>query len=357
MRHHQQIAPSVALCALAWLGLQAPVSARTMNYQAGSEPVSVAAGDFNGDGIQDLAVANASTPGELVILLGQSNGSFTLGSILHPTTTPESWVIVADFNNDDILDLAVTAGGTESGTFILLGNGDGTFQPPLFVKTGPNPRFVATADFNGDGELDLAVAARSQIEILLGQGNGHFQKSQVIPAGTPTAIVVADFNGDGVSDIVYSDSAAQTVSLALGNGNGTFQSPTPFAVKGAESVAVGDFNDDGALDLAVPDGVSEVGVLLGSNGGFGPPIYSPAGSGPVWVLAADLNGDGNVDLAVTDKTGNTLDTLLGNGNGTFQAPIPAAVGRQPVDVITVQLTTGPALITADSGSEAVTVLP
>ena len=301
------------------------------NPSSGITPVSVAVRDFNGDGIPDLAVANYGN-GTVTILLGTGNGMFT--SAPNGTVTvgaePTS-VAVGDFNGDGVADLAVTNYGSGTVT-ILLGAGNGTFAPvsnSSVVGSGPNS--VVVGDFNGDGIADLAVANTSGngLTILLGNGNGTFTPASgsPVPAGNgPVSVAEGDFNGDGIVDLAAANAGDGTVTILLGNGDGTFTpaANNPVSV-GSEpsSVEVGDFNGDGIADLAVTNyGGESLTILLGSgNGTFSSAANSPVtvGSGPSSVVLGDFNGDGIPDLAVANYGANTVTVLLGNGNGTFTA--------------------------------------
>jgi hypothetical protein len=156
-----------------------------------------------------------------------------------------------DFNNDGKLDIAVTG---DNGFTIWLGNGDGTFQKPIFVSTALSDA-LAVADFNHDGNLDIVVANADQnpntVSVYLGNGDGTFKapiKSNT--TGSSGFIAVGDFNNDGKPDIVVIDNPY--ISVLLGNGDGTFQPPSNNnSFVGAEWVAVGDFNNDHKLDVVV----------------------------------------------------------------------------------------------------------
>src|SRR6266487_3473042 len=248
-----------------------------------------------------------------------------------------SGIAVGDFNGDGKLDLAVVNFG-DWNIYVLLGNGDGTFQAArsvYFASGGGFPWYVVTADFNGDGKLDLAVSnyGDNSLSVLLGNGDGTFQAPQTTPVRTnPAQVAVGDFNGDGKPDLVVSSVGNNTVSVLLGKGDGTFLPPlvTPVGPN-PWYFAVGDFNGDGKLDLAVDDygcpldcnssPSSTATVLLGNGDGTLLPAPSlTVGNGPSGVAVGDFNGDGRQDLAVANLNENTLSVLLGNGDGTFQAP-------------------------------------
>ena len=311
--------------------------------------LEVAVGDFNGDGIQDLAVATLDPDtlgGDLSILLGNGDGTF--GAQTRVLTTAEFLFVptpvVGDLNGDGRLDIVTTTFG-DSTLGVLLGNGDGTFefrsfriQNPPFARAG-NPLGAQLGDVNNDGHLDLVgVTEQHFVTILLGNGDGTFQDAQNLVTGQlPTSVALADLNQDGTLDIVSShrtnsfsgDPRLSGVSVLLGNGDGSFQDPLRFATsteasgnQSTEQVVVGDFNGDGIPDLAARVTVSNVGlparrfvsVLLGNGDGTfqGPERTSidQIASNSTGVVAADLNGDGLTDVVTTHFNLNTVSVLL-----------------------------------------------
>jgi hypothetical protein len=314
------------------------------SFATGSGPNSVAAGDFNGDGLLDLAVANNGHYGQnstVSVLLSNGDGSFQAARNFNAGTAPSS-AAVADFNGDGIPDLAV-ANQASDNVSVLLGNGDGSFQTSRNFPTGPGPRSVAVGDFNGDGRLDLAVANagtyptyQGSVSVLVGNGDGSFQTAPTLAAGDrPGSVAVGDFDGDGTPDIAVANRASSNVSVLLGNGDGSFQTARAFFA-GSEpgSVAVGDFNGDGLLDLVVTNIFGNtVSVLLGNgDGSFQAPRTFSAGSEPLTVAVGDFNGDGIPDLAVANynyPNRGAVSVLLGNGDGTFQAPRAFSAGANP----------------------------
>jgi hypothetical protein len=318
-------------------GFQSPES-----FATGNGPYAVATGDFNGDGKPDLAVANYAD-NTVSVLLGSGTGSFQAGSTYPVVSGPLS-VAVGDFNGDGKPDLAIADYGasftTASGNTVsvLLGNGDGTFQPAVNYGTGVGPWTVVVGDFNLDGTADLAVANANAgtVSVLLGNGDGSFQDAVSYSVGnTPDSLAVADFNGDGAPDLAVANYGSNSVSVLLGNGDGTFQAAANYNVgNGPESVAVGNFSGGTTADIAAAnysDGT--VSVLIGNGSGtFSPGATYSAGSGSYALGVGDFNGDGKPDLAVANYLGNTVSILLGAGGGVFQSATNYGVGSGPISL-------------------------
>jgi hypothetical protein len=335
----------------------------------GSAPTSVATSDFNGDGILDLAVANAND-NTVSVFLGKgdgtfsSSGTFTVNRNPFPTlcvtgcSSVPIAIAVGDFNNDGKLDLAVTNipindgykfsalfGNICSSVAILLGKGDGTFQDSnQFDSGGHLPTSVAVANFNNDvdkngvAKLDLAIVNLNSgnVEILLGDGGGNFSSKTSIPVGTnPTSVATGDFNGDGIADLVVTNTNDSTISVLLGKGDGTFGAATNFSVGVRPiSVAVGDLNGDGKPDLVVANLLSStVSVFLGDGtGSFGAPTSYPVGRYPSSIALADFNRDGKTDIAVANRFSDVVSVLLGNGDGTFATAKHFSTGNKPLSI-------------------------
>jgi len=290
-----------------------------VNSALGTNPLVLATGDFNEDGLLDVAAMYAA--GSVTIMPGNGDGTFQTGSTYNAGTSPTG-ITVADWNGDGAPDLAVSNAG---GVSILLGNGNGTFQAPVNYAAGANPAAVAASDFNGDGKPDLAVANNGDgtVSVLLGNGDGTFQPAVSYAAGAnPQSVTAADLNGDGKPDLVVADSGANTVSVLLGNGDGTFQTAVDYATgNGPQFGAVSDFNGDGWPDLAIAnqsDGT--VSVLLGNGDGtFQPAVSFAASSGPVWLAVANFTGDSRADLVVAGGSASTVVVMLNGQSATSVA--------------------------------------
>ena len=264
---------------------------------------------------------------------------------------------VGDFNGDGIPDLAAMDG-------IHLGVGDGTFREPSaglgLSAANPDLDGMVSGDFTGSGKLDLVVrfTVGSTIAVLLGNGDGTFQAPKLyavgtssgLPRGAGSILVAGDFTGDGHLDLAVANSGSNDVSVLLGNGDGTFQPAVEYAVgQDPDALVAGDFTGDGHLDLAVANmGSNDISVLLGNGDGtFQPAVEYAAGQGPVALAAGDFTGDGKLDLAVVDDgdangNGAGVSVLLGNGDGTFQPASPTQRGstQRPSWRVTSMATAG-----------------
>lgn len=304
--------------------------AAAVNYGAGSQPWSIAVGDFNGDGKQDLAVAFVGSGVD--VLPGNGDGTFQASSTYRSGVAPQS-VVAGDFNGDGKTDLAVANAncGMGNGTVsVLLGNGDGTFQAAVnYPGTASCLIWLALGDFNRDGRVDVAAVNQTgTLDVFSGNGDGTLQAAVRYNIGTSSnSVAVGDFNLDGLADLAIGTNAG--TSILPGNGDGTFNTPVNWGPP-ANAVSVGDLNGDGKPDLAVTNN-NGISILLGNGDGtFQTAVNYLAGVSPQGNVAiGDFNGDGKADLAVASSFVNTAGILLGNGDGTFGPETSYAVGNHP----------------------------
>jgi hypothetical protein len=299
-----------------------------------SGPGNFVTGDFNRDGKLDIATVNESqSNGEMLVYLGNGDGTFQRPKTYITGSYPYG-IVAGDFNHDGKLDLAVT--NYLSNTIsIFLGKGDGNFTSFGSFATDKGPFGINVADYNGDGNLDLAVADQqgAPTDIFLGNGDGTFQAPIKLPDLAAFDLVTADFNHDGRLDLAaFYDYPSDEFSVMFGNGDGTFQPPVYYQLGFAFNTLTGvDFNGDGNLDLAFPGyEKAEVLVALGNaDGTFQAPQAYSAPENALWITNGDVNGDGKPDLLVSsefdydynDCEFGCIGVLLGNGDGTFQAPV------------------------------------
>jgi hypothetical protein len=210
-----------------------------------------AVGDFNGDGNLDLIGGDSI----LFSWLGNGDGTFQSPIPVNGIFYASS-VFVADFNSDGIPDLLVSG---DTGAYLQLGKGDGTFTPAP-RGTLPGAGNAVLADFNNDGKLDVAIASSEGSNltyIYLGNGDGTFQSVQSGVVTTGTYQFATDVNGDGKIDLL------STTQIGYGNGDGTFQSPVTYSNTGSNIAAVASLDGKGEIDLVGAD--SQIYIALGSN--------------------------------------------------------------------------------------------
>jgi hypothetical protein len=336
-----------------------------------SNPRGIALADVNGDGKADILTANnnAYGNGTAGVLLGNGNGTFQ-PTVAYSTGSHGLFgIAAADVNRDGKPDLLTTNGNGTVG--VLLGNGNGTFQPVLTYSTGGSAAFgLAVADVNGDGKLDLLTANSSgnAVDVLLGTGTGTFGTVTTFSTGpnsNPRAIAVADVNADGKPDLLTANPNNYTAGVLLGNGNGTFQAATTYDAgpfSNPTGIAVADVNGDGKPDLLTANtGNSAAGVLLGNGNGTFQAVatFGTGDSNPIGIAVADVNGDSQLDILTANRGGSTASVLLGNSNGTFQRGVTFDAGGTDPYAIAVADVNGdgrPDFVTANYASSTVGVL-
>lgn len=285
----------------------------------GSTPISVTTGDFNGDGIRDVATANFGN-NSLTVMLGNVDGDYvTLAS--YSVGSEVMWIGSADLNGDGKLDL-ISASRVAATVNIFRGQGNGTFQSPTVLPVANGASEVKIADLNGDGLVDLVVPARNgnAVSIMLANGSGGFTTTSLASAGGPHSVGVGDLNGDGKKDLVVALWDANQVRTFLGNGDGTFVTVGSYAVAAnPRSIALDDFNGDGRLDVAVAhNGAASVATLRGNGDGtLQANVSLTAASIQPSVVASDLDADGKVDLLVPNWDAKSLGYYRGRGDGSF----------------------------------------
>lgn len=234
-------------------------------------------------------------------------------------------------------------------------------RPPIDFSaqtfpSGSSPYDVVAADINSDGLLDLAVAdhgdaAVGDVGMLLGVGDGTFQAATHFPAGEhPVALAAGDLNLDGSKDLVVvsqgdEQDGSASVNVLLGTASGSFHEPVTAILDsenvGGDVLAIGDFDGNGKPDVAVADNsgdplagdVGSIILLVGNGDGtLQAPRRFPAGENPVAIVATDLTGDGTLDLAVAGKQSSAVTLLRGDGLGTFEPTLTLDVLSRPTSM-------------------------
>jgi hypothetical protein len=334
-----------------------PNFASARHFAVGTSPTTATHADFNGDGKVDLAAQNYGTD-NVSVLLGNGDGTFQPKTDFTVGDAPTA-VVSGQFNDDnadnkvntqDFVDLAV-ANQNSRNVSVLLGKGDGTFQPKsdyLVNPDGsccPDPVSLVTEDFNGDGKADLAIANSSSayVRIMLGDGAGSFQAAGSFNISPDSnQIITEDFNGDGKADLAVTYYGIEVtccrggVTVFLGNGDGTFRNGgNPLRLFFTFSVASGDFNGDGKADVAAVGVSGDVSAALGrGDGTFQGQRGFTAGSTPSAVTSADFDGDGYDDMAVSNHDSDNVSVLYSSGDGGFEAAQNFAAGDGPIFVDT-----------------------
>jgi hypothetical protein len=301
----------------------------------GSQPVQIQLSDLNGDGRQDIVVANGDA--SLWSFLGNGSGGFAKVPGTPPTEANLGSFGLADLNGDHKPDMvAINYSGLAYSIF--LNNGKGAFTvhgSPIAFQAGSQPGYPAFGDFNGDGKMDMVLPSSfiAGLDIVLGDGSGSFVEAPSSPliygnayggghfADGPLQALVGFFDNDDIPDLAVLNEIG-TVNILIGNGDGTFALPSPILTTGAGPswMAAGDFNGDGHADLAVANVTdNNITTYLGDgNGGFADG-NSIGTNSPSQVVAGDFNGDHRLDLATFDGSGNDdhVDVLLGDAEDDF----------------------------------------
>jgi FG-GAP-like repeat len=303
----------------------------------GAGPGGAVVGDFNADGLPDIAVTNYQS-GSVSVLTRQAGGGFAQQTI-SLGGGPQA-IAAGEFNGVPGTDLVVSLYDAGAVTF-LLNNGSGFTQGQTFPAPG-NPSTSTVADFDGNGLADVALVTitGNNVMVLL-QSAGGFTSEGDIPVGPhPAGIASADFNADGRPDLAVTNYQPGTVSILLRSPGGGFtaEAGSPVAVSAAPvGITAADFDRDGRPDLAVAANSGAIDVLHRNAGGGFTREAIPYGSTPNSVAAADFDGDGRPDIATVDLGTDTFGVLLNPAPppAPTPTPLPSPVAGKTVNVAPV----------------------
>jgi len=304
--------------------------AAAVAINVGAAPAGGAAGDLNGDGFADLAIADEAD-NTVSVLLNNGDGTYAQRVANLVGTGPVD-VAMGDFDGDGDTDLAVANLGS-SNVSILLNRGDGTFEDAVSFGSGSRPSSIVAANLNGGADIDLVVAnsGTETVSVMLGIGDGAFESPQPydINEGRVTDVALADFDQNGTIDVVATSPDSDRVSILLNDGTGVLGAARDFIVgDGPSSVFAGDLTQDGVPDIAVANQLSgDVSVLRNrGTGSFFPAATYAVGFAPTSIVGADLTGDGNTDLAIANGFLGEFPVLINAGGGVFGAPSAFTTG-------------------------------
>ena len=299
---------------------------------------TIAIGDVNGDGIPDLV------SGGVYVALGDGKGGFSK-PIFYAAQVLEGpyTVLVTDLRNDGRNDIVTVDVAASS---VLLNKGDGKFQDGDWTPVAGAGACGAAADYNGDGKPDLAINTSTGVTVLLGTGSAKSPFKAGTPIALPNAacLVTGDLNGDGIPDLLVPANTPNAIYAYLGNGDGTFTLKSTIQTPNSGGyIVLGDFNNDGKLDVATSDNLLALGNGDGTFQTPVPFVPNPPTDGFFYIAAGDINGDGWTDLVLDNWQEDYIYVLLNNQMGGYtQSVINPNLGAQlgPGPITLASLTPG-----------------
>ncbi len=295
------------------------------------------ASDLNDDGAVDLAIVNQDSS-DIRVFLNRADGTATFDPFLTPpsatgdTPSPNE---SCDMNGDGLMDI-VTGDKFGDTVSVLLGRGDGTFDPSVQYSMGDLPRGIAVFDMDGDGDSDVvsANANSSNIAIRLNNGDGTLGPRTAFNGGgnLEWGLSSGDMNNDGIIDFVVGAQGSQRLIVWLGNGDGTFTQGGVLNGAGRVwMVVLGDINGDGNLDVSTSNGVDASGTIALGDGQGGLSLKQVQSTGGLVVATdlGDLDGDGDLDWIMSAFSGGAWTMHMNDGAGNFTTETTFIASQNP----------------------------
>ena len=315
-------------------------------------PFSLAVGDFNNDKKLDIAVVLEGIS-NVIILLGWNNGSFEIFRMYYMGHDSRPYAIVAsDLNSDNRTDLAVVNYGT-SELVIFIGNGNGTFTISRYsTGAGSHPISLAVADFDDDKLPDIVVANSGTNDVTFFQSNKNGTVTNMITTFTGyftqlTSISTIAINEDEYIDIILVDSSQNSVYVFEGTDDGDFEMQVRNSTginSNPIAIAVGDFDNDDKTELVITNNATNNILVLTLYGRYPqafPTQYNLTdGTNPINMEITDLNNDDEPDMIVPNFETESIDIFFMKDNTYPKKPLTYSMGKgsYPYAVSAIDLT-------------------
>ncbi|MBI4547507.1 MAG: VCBS repeat-containing protein [Ignavibacteriae bacterium] len=331
------------------------------DYTVGNGPWTLAVGDIDSDGDNDIVTVNQSS-NTITVLMNNGYGTFPSSATYITGATPRS-IVLADVDNDGDLDIAVAnQGGTTVSVFT--NNGNGTYAPKVDYSSGPFPSSLSASDMDGDGDVDLVSTtfSASTVSIIMNNGTGAFPTRTTYSSGTaPWSTATADLTNDGGIDVVVVNSLTNsTVSILVNTGGAVLSNQTSYSVgDNARSVVVTDIDDNDLPDFIVTNSNSNsISVYPNSgNGNFGPRADYTTESTPWGMASGDVNGDGFMDIVTANSGSNAVSVFTNLSGSTFsRADYPAGNSARSVALADLDQDGDLDIAVANSGTNTISIL-
>jgi FG-GAP-like repeat/Secretion system C-terminal sorting domain/IPT/TIG domain len=352
------------------------------DVKTGIYPHSVVSADFNQDGKPDLFIARGSSGKVTVLSNTSTNGTISFAPALEFPGMPVDMqgTAAGDLDGDGKPDVAVANGLGDSSVSVYRNTSSGTlisFAVKLDFRTEYGPYSVAIGDLDGDGKPDMAIANNGTNSITIYKNTGtpgtvSFGNRTDLFVGTnPYGIAIGDLDGDGKAELVVSTEGTSNALFVIKNnsvpGNFSFGVPVSFAgLNGAFTLAIGDLDGDGNPDIAATGGYPSAILTIRNissinNLAFEAPLNFPTGNYMVFVAIKDLDEDGKPELITTNRFTNNISVLKNKGHSgvvDFENHVDYPVGADPFFAAIADLDGDgrPDIITANSASDSISIL-